>query len=159
IVLERTPAEINNSERQPRTKAETLLDSSILLKSVMQGFSIFLTSFGAYYIILERGGENRETARTVGLVILILSNLFLVIVNSSSYSFAYESMKKLIKDKVMWLVCGISLSTILILLYTPVHKALKLEPLSFQLLMKSFVFAMLAVFWYEIIKLLKKIRK
>lgn len=159
IVLERQPAEINIMERKPRTKEEKLLDSSILLKSVMQGFSIFLTSFGAYYIILEQGGENSETARTVGLVILILSNLFLVIVNSSSYSFAYESMKKLIKDKVMWLVCGISLSTILILLYTPVHKALKLEPLSFQLLMKSLILAMLAVFWYEIIKLLKKIRK
>ena len=37
-------------------------------------------------------------ARTIGLMIIMFGNLFLVQVNCSNYEFAFESLKKLIKE-------------------------------------------------------------
>ncbi len=157
IVLERQPAETDIMDRKPRDPKEKLLDAKILLKSIIQGLVIFAASFGVYYTLLADNPDNASIARSMGLAIIMLSNLFLVQVNSSDHDFAVQSAKRLAKDKVMW---GVNIGTIamlLIILYTPISSFLKLAPLSIPLFFSAVGIAAVAVMWYEIVKLVKKL--
>ncbi len=102
IVLERQPAETDIMDRPPRDSNEKLLSARLLVKSVLQGLAIFAASFSTYFIMLDGQSANAALARTMGLAIIIIANLFLVQVNSSERDFAWQSMKRLIKDRVMW---------------------------------------------------------
>ncbi len=156
IVLERQPAEQNIMERKPRKQKENIVTAKLLTKSVIQGLVIFVASFGAYYITLANDTSNAPTARALGLAIIMLSNLFLVQVNSSERDPFWNSVKALVNDKVMW---GVNLGTILMLaviLYTPLHSFLKLASLSPLQLLLAVGIAFVAVFWYEVIKWSKR---
>ena len=157
IVLERQPAERDIMLRKPRRTTEKLLTSNILIKSVLQGLVIFAFSFGLYYLSLANNLANASQARSMGLCVIMLSNLFLVQVNSSEKDFAVQSIKKLAKDKVMW---GVNIGTIAmlaIIFYSPLSGFLKLSPLPFKNFAVAVICAVLAVFWYEAVKLVKKL--
>lgn len=157
IVLERQPAERDIMERSPRNPKEKLLTARLLLKSVMQGLIIFGASFGTYYFMLMENSNNASIARAMGLAIIMLSNLFLVQVNSSDHDFAIQSIKRLAKDKVMWAVSIVTLVGLFIILYTPLNTFLKLAPLSFLQILSAVAIAAVAVLWYEVVKLVNKI--
>jgi Ca2+-transporting ATPase len=95
----------------------------------------------------------------MGLAVVIISNLFLVLVNSSESDFAYRSVGLLAKDKVMWIVaCGTFLM-LLSIIYTPLNGFLKLAPLTAVQFFVSLGIAFAAVMWYEIVKLVRHIKK
>lgn len=156
IVLERQPAERNIMERRPRDPNGKLLTGGVLLKSVMQGISIFAASFGTYFAVLDGNASNAPVARTMGLAIIMAANLFLVQVNSSNSDFAIQSFFRLIKDKVMWMVNIGTLGGLLLILYTPLCGFLKLAPLSAAQFISVFIIAGLSVLWYELVKLVKR---
>ncbi len=156
IVLERQPAETDIMDRKPRDPKEKLLTARTLLKSVLQGIVIFVASFGAYYTTLLQNHDNAPLARAMGLVIILLANLFLVHVNSSEHDFLVQSIKHLLKDKVMWAVDIGTIAGILLILYTPLCRVLKLAPLTSGQLLKAFGIAAAAVLWYELVKKLIK---
>lgn len=158
IVLERQPAEQDIMERAPRGKNEKLLTAKILFKSVIQGFMIFGASFGTYLAFLNQYPDNAPLARTMGLSIILLANVFLVQVNSSNTEFAMKSFMRLIKDKVMWIVSLGTITGILIILYTPLRGFLKLAPLSLSQLMLAVGIAVVSVVWYELVKLVKHLK-
>lgn len=157
IVLERQPAEEDIMSRPPRNPGEKLLNLRVLIKSVIQGLTVFAASFGAYYVTLGGAVENAPTARSLGLAIIMLANLFLVQVNSSEHDFIYHSAKRLIKDKVMWAVNIGTVVLLAVILYTPLSGFLKLAPLSAVQMLLALGFAALSVLWYEIVKLIKKL--
>ncbi|MBW6410076.1 cation-translocating P-type ATPase [Clostridium weizhouense] len=157
IVLERQPAEYDIMERAPRNSNEKILKAGTLVKSILQGIVVFVASFGMYFIILNKGIKNPEIARSMGLVIIMLANLFLVQVNSSDSVFVLQSMKYLIKDKIMWVVNIGTILGILIILYTPLNVFLKLAPLNIGQFLLSFGIAGVSVLWYEVVKFIKKI--
>lgn len=159
VVLERQPAEPDIMNRPPRDPKESLLTKAILLKSVLQGIAVFAASFGTYCAYLAQYPDNGALARTMGLIIIMLANMFLVQVNSSNLEFAYRSMRRLIHDKVMW---AINIGTVLglgIMLYTPLSGFLRLYPLAAPQLMLALFIAFAAVFWYEGVKLVKHRRR
>lgn len=158
IVLERQPAETNVMARKPRDPKDKLLNMNVLLKSVIQGLVVFAASFGTYYTLLSGNPANAPVARAMGLAIIMLSNLFLVEVNSSNYDFAVRSIARLSKDWVMWAVNIGTLLLLVIILYTPLSGFLKLAPLSAGQFFSSVGIAAAAVLWYEIVKLLKRLR-
>ncbi len=158
IVLERQPAEIDIMERKPRDPKEKLLTAKTLFKSVMQGLVVFTASFGTYYYMLLNNLNNAPLARSMGLVIIMLANLFLVQVNSSDQDFAVQSIKRLAKDKVMWVANIGTIAMLLIILYTPLNAFLKLAPLSGQQMLIALCIAAASVLWYEIVKIIKKMR-
>ncbi|MEG1973152.1 MAG: hypothetical protein RR315_08305, partial [Oscillospiraceae bacterium] len=45
-----------------------------------------------------------------------------------------------------------------IILYSPLNNFLKLAPLSFRLMLQSGIIAIVSVFWYELVKLYKKVK-
>ncbi|SDM88656.1 cation-translocating P-type ATPase [Acetanaerobacterium elongatum] len=156
IVLERQPNEKNIMERKPRNPKEKLLTVGGLTKSILQGLAVFGASFGTYYLVLMQNGS-AELARSMGLAIIMLANLFLVQVNSSITDFALQSIGRLMKDKVMWAVNLGTIAGLLVILYTPLNAFLKLAPLSLEQLLLTIGIAAGSVLWYELVKLIKKL--
>ena len=159
IVLERQPAELDIMQRKPRNPKEKILNAAILWKSIIQGLVIFVASFGMYLFTLNGNYNNASKARSMGLVIIILSNLLLVLVNSSNHEFMYKSIGALAKDKVIWAIDIAAIIGLVIILYTPLNTFLGLEPLCFQDLILVVLISTIAVLWYEIVKLFKMKRK
>jgi Ca2+-transporting ATPase len=158
VVLERQPAEEDIMTRKPRNPKARLLDTKTLLKSLIQGLFVFAASFGTYTTVLGGNISNAPAARAMGLAVIMLSNLFLVQVNSSDQDFVIRSIARLKKDRVMW---AITLGTLLmlgIILYTPLSGFLKLAALSVGQLFSALGIAAAAVLWYELIKLLQRLR-
>lgn len=156
IVLERQPAESNIMERKPRNVKNNIVDRKTLIKSFTQGLVIFASSFGTYYFLVD---TDATLARTMALLIIMTSNIFLVQVNSSNYDYAFESMKKIIKDKVMVLINTLMILGIIIIIYTPLNSFLKLQALTLKEMTYTIVIAFLSVFWYEAVKLVKRIKR
>lgn len=159
IVLERQPAEKDIMQKPPRNPKANILNGAILGKSLLQGMVIFAASFSVYYSFLMQNPAEAAVARSMGLVIIILSNLFLVQVNSSNIDFAIVSTIRLTKDKLMWLVWFITFLGVILILYTPLANFLKLAPLKAAEFFMAFGIAAVAVFWYELVKLGKKLYK
>jgi len=159
IVLERQPAEQDIMERSPRDPNEKLLTTKTLFKSVMQGLVIFGASFGTYFAFLNQSPDNAPLARAMGLTIILLANVLLVQVNSSNSEFAIRSFNGLIKDKVMWVVSLGTIIGLIVILYTPLCGFLKLAPLSLNQLIIAVVISVASVSWYELVKIVKYIKK
>lgn len=154
IVLERQPSEPDIMERKPRNPKESMLSSKILYKSITQGLILFAASFGTYYYYLTNVGDG-NIARTMGLAIIMISNILLVQVNSSDTVYVYASVKKLLRDKVMWAISLGIVFGLAIALYTPLSSFLKLAPLSFYEVIIVIIISMISVMWYELVKLYK----
>jgi Ca2+-transporting ATPase len=159
IVLERQPAEKDIMEHKPRNTKKNILTKGLLIKSLIQGLVIFAVSFGCYYYLKPNTDGNAQTARSMALAIIMIANIFLVQVNSSDNDFAFESFKRLSKDKVMWIVNIFTIVMLAVILYTPLNTVLKLAPLSFLQFIIAFGLAAGSVLWFEFVKLIKKISR
>lgn len=157
IVLERQPAETDLMERRPRNPQEKLLTARLLVKSTLQGLVIFGASFGAYLNVLQGDPSRAALARSMGLAIIMLANLFLVQVNSSDSDFAFHSARRLVRDRVMWAVNLGTLFLLFLILYTPLATVLKLAALPLPLLLTALALAAASVLWYELVKLGKRL--
>ena len=157
IVLERQPAETDIMNRLPRDPKEKLLTGSLLGKSVLQGLAVFAASFVTYYTVLAGDPVNAPVARSMGLAIIMLANLFLVQVNSSGHDFAVQSFRRLVKDPIMWAVNVGTLALLAIILYTPLSAFLKLTALSAGQFCAVLGLASASVLWYELVKLARKL--
>lgn len=156
IVLERQPAEEDIMKRKPRNTKESILTSQVLIKSIIQGIVLFIASFGAYYIHLNNFPTEHEIARSMGLAVIVVSNILLVQVNSSNIDFAYKSLGYLKKDHVMWIVSIGTLLGLVAILYTPISGILTLSPLSLKQIIGVIIISVVSVMWYELVKLYKK---
>ncbi|UOO37029.1 cation-translocating P-type ATPase [Oscillospiraceae bacterium CM] len=159
VVLERQPAETGVMDRPPRSPQEKLLTGRGLLKSIIQGLVILAASFGAFYMTLLSAPGKAAEARAIGLVVLMLANLFLVFVNSSECDHFLASARRMAGDKIVWASQLGVLLMIAVILYTPLNTLLKLAPLSPRSLLLALALAAMSVLWYEIVKLLKRRRK
>ena len=68
-------------------------------------------------------------------------------------------MKRLARDKVMWLVNIGTLALLGLILYTPLAEHLRLAPLSLEDALTALLLAAVSVLWYEIVKLVKRLSK
>ncbi|HKL80603.1 MAG TPA: cation-translocating P-type ATPase, partial [Mobilitalea sp.] len=155
VALERQPAEDEVMNRPPRNSGMKLMSTGLLVKSLMQGLAIYFVSFYSYYILLKHG-YTAETARTAGYSILVLSNIFLVLVNCSEKESIIRILTKISKERGIWIVNLITLLELYIMIYTPAAKHLKLTPLPLMLNITVVSLAFISVFWYEFIKLIKR---
>jgi len=158
IVLERQPAEKDIMERAPRDPNEKLLTARTLSKSIIQGVIIFAASFGTYLLMVKDTDQSAMVGRTMGLAIILLSNVLLVQVNSSNTEFAFRSFLRLRKDKVMWAVSIGTILGLIVMLYTPANDFLKLAPLTINQLLSVIGISIVAVMWYELVKLAKYLK-
>ncbi|MCL2706573.1 MAG: cation-translocating P-type ATPase [Dehalococcoidia bacterium] len=158
IVLERQPAESNIMERKPRNPNKQMLTWKVMLKSIMQGLTVFAASFGSYYHVLSTNPDNAGTARAMGIGVIMIANLFLVQCNSSDIDSILTSIKRLSKDKIMWAINIAVIAALFLFLYTPLSGFLKLAPLTAGQFVAMLGLAAASVLWYEIVKLVKRMR-
>ena len=131
IVLERQPAERDLMERAPRDPSEKILSAGGLAKSLLQGIAVFAASFGTYLTVLPQSPQSgAPIARAMGLAVIFLSNILLVQVNSPNSDFVFQSVKRLMRDRVMWAVTVGTVAGLLLILYTPISAFLKPAPLT-----------------------------
>lgn len=159
IVLERQPTEPDIMDRPPRNPKEKLLTARMLSKSVIQGLMIFGASFGMYYYFLNQYPGNPSLARTMGLSIILFSNVLLVQVNSSNTELAVKTFIRQIKDKVMWVSIIGTVASLFVIIYTPLNIFLKLAPLSAGQMLQAVGISCLAVIWYEVVKAVRLVFK
>ena len=159
IVLERQPAEYDIMKRLPRDPKKKMLTWQVMLKSALQGLTVFAASFGSYYYILTVSPGNAGTARAMGIGVIMIANLFLVQCNSSDIDSIFTSMRRLSRDKVMWIVNIAVIAALLLFLYTPVGGFLRLAPLSAGQLLTMFSLGAASVLWYELVKVVKRFRR
>ena len=126
-----------------------------MLHSFLQGGLLAAAAFGSYLFWMQQTG-NSALARTIGLVVLMLGNLFLVQTGSSRTESILHTAKVLRHDKVMWAIHLGTLAGISVLLYTPLCGFFGLVPLSALQLLTAFLLAAAAVLWSEPVKWLKK---
>jgi len=155
VALERQPAERNIMQLPPRKAHKKLLSLSLLAKSITQGMAIFCGSFLLYYYLLINSYP-AEIARTAGFSVMVLSNIFLVLVNCSDYDYIYQTIFKIRKDFGIWLVALFTVIGLVVMIYTPLSDFLKLSPLSCSMFLCVIGFSAISVLWYDIIKLFKR---
>jgi len=158
VVLERQPAETNIMRRAPRKCNEPLLNVKTAMKNVVLGLVVFAASFGVYYYIHATNPAAETEARSMGLAVLMLANLFLVWVISSDTDSVITSFKRLRKDKVMWAVNILTVAGLLIILYTPLNSVLGLSPLAAGQFFTALVSAAASDLWWEAVKVIKRAR-
>ena len=158
IVLERQHAESDIMNRNPRDPKEKLLTKGTFIKSILQGFVIFASSFLTYYTVLEHNIENPALARTMGISIIMIANIFLVIVNSSNRDSILKSLKQLIKDKIFWVVIIGTLTGLVVIMYTPLSSALSFTALTASQFLITFTIAAISVLWYEVVKIFIRLK-
>lgn len=152
IALERIPAEANTMKKPPRQPMESLFSKARLIKSIIQGLVIFIFSFSIYFSMLNLSYPP-EIARTADFSVLVLSNILLVIENSSEKENIVQAFKKISHDPGIWAVNIITLVGLVLCIYSPLHKTLGFYPLGLTSISLVIIFSILSVLWFEIVKL------
>ena len=124
----------------------------------LQGLVMFVSAFGIYYWTILQQPSNAPLARTMGLSVLMLSNLLLVLVNSSDHDSILHSIRRMAKDRVMWIVNIGILTGLAVILYTPVSSILKLAPLTAIQLLTAAGLAIVSTCWFELVKAIRRSR-
>jgi Ca2+-transporting ATPase len=159
VVLERQPAERDIMERPPRRRDAGILTAGSLVKSVAQGLALFAAAFGLYYASVLGAPQHPALARTMGLVVLFIGNIFLVLVNSSEHDFMFRTIGRLLRDKVVAGALAGTAAALVLMLYTPLSAFFRLTPLSVGEFLTAAGIAIFATVWYELVKLFKRLSR
>lgn len=158
IVLERQPAEAGIMNRRPRKKDSGIISKHLVFKSFVQAIFMFISSFGLYYLTYQSTND-ATLARTMGLITIMLENYFLVIVNTSTNELSYKSFIKLLKDKLLRVVSLVFILMLVLIMYTPLSSIVKLTALSLDNLSLVIFVSFLSIFWFDLVKILKGLKK
>lgn len=158
IIFERQPAESDIMDRNPRSSEDSIITGGLMTKSILQGLAIFAAALGSYIYLVNSALWDENAARSFALVILMLSNLFLVYVNQSEKTFAFNGML-VNKDKLkMYVNLGI-IAALGLILYLPAGNLIaKTAPLSPLELLCAIAAAAVSTLWWEIVKVFKGLR-
>lgn len=147
IVFENEPIEPNSMNNPPRKMSQTFFSWPELSLSVVQGLLITVATLGlGYYLMVS--GESIETVRTIIFTTLVMSNVFLTLVNRSFY---YSVLKTFgYPNRLIPIILGISVVLlILILTVPPIQGIFKFEAVRIQLVGMALLVSFVGVFWIE----------
>lgn len=147
IVFENEPIEPNSMNNPPRKMSQTFFSWPELSLSVVQGLLITVATLGlGYYLMVS--GESIETVRTIIFTTLVMSNVFLTLVNRSFY---YSVLKTFgYPNRLIPIILGISVVLlILILTVPPIQGIFKFEAVRIQFVGMALLVSFVGVFWIE----------
>lgn len=156
IIYENEPMETGIMQRPPRKISSSFLSLKQLTISIIQGLMITAGCLGiGYYYILQ--GNDNTTIRTIIFTTLLLSNIFLTLVNRS---FKYTVFKTITyKNNLVLLIIGITLLFIGSFVYVPfVRDLFRLNILSPMVVISCVVVALASTLWIDVWKLLRPTR-
>jgi Ca2+-transporting ATPase len=154
IVYENERIEKNAMQRSPRPVTYSFLNWREMGISFMQGMMITAGIIFMYQYAVRQGGSE-EMTRTLVFMTLVLSNIFLTLVNRSFINSFIESMRD--KNPLVPAVIGITLGMLAMMLLVPiVRDFFHLTVPSLQSTGLSLLVAAVCVFWFEVWKWYKR---
>ena len=153
IAFENEPAEVGLMQQSPRLLSATFLDWRELGRSIVQGLGIALAVLSVYYIAMQQG-ESISVGRTLVFTTLVLSNIWLTLVNRSFVHSVFSMI--LVRNWLLWLMLGFTLGLLLVTLFIPMAQPLfGFAPISASAFAWCLVAALTGVGWIEGFKLIR----
>ncbi|MCX6832622.1 MAG: cation-translocating P-type ATPase, partial [candidate division Zixibacteria bacterium] len=154
VVFEGEAEESNVMRRPPRNPKEPLFGRSIVLISILQGFSVLIVVL-LVYLTARSLGRVEDEVRALTVVTLILSNLALIITNRSWTHSIWEMLRSP-NTALLWVLGG-TISFVFLILYVPFLRNLFrfsiLHP--FDLLI-CVLAAAVSIMWFEVLKFVRQ---
>ena len=157
IIYENEPMEDNLMLQKPRPLTTTFFNLKEITISIIQGLAITLGLLFVYqYCIRENCTEN--ATRTIVFLTLIASNIFLTLANRSFYYSIFTTIKY--KNNLVLLIIGVTVFITTLLLFIPqFSQFFMFDTVSIQHIGLSILVGGISVFWIEIYKGLKRLKK
>ena len=150
IAFENEPAEEGQMQQLPRPATESFLGGRDLSRSALQGLGITLGVLGVYFVSMREGRSVQEV-RTLVFTTLVLSNIFLTLVNRSFTLPAFMTLRT--PNWLLWLMLGLTFALLLTtLLFRPARQLFGFVPVSASGLGWCVLIALIAVGWIEVYK-------
>lgn len=157
IIYENEPMEDNLMLQKPRPLTTTFFNLKEITISIIQGLAITLGLLFVYqYCIRENCTEN--ATRTIVFLTLIASNIFLTLANRSFYYSIFTTIKY--KNNLVLLIIGVTVFITTLLLFIPqFSQFFMFDIVSIQHIGLSILVGGISVFWIEIYKGFKRLKK
>lgn len=157
IIYENEPMEDNLMLQKPRPLTTTFFNLKEITISIIQGLAITLGLLFVYqYCIRENCTEN--ATRTIVFLTLIASNIFLTLANRSFYYSIFTTIKY--KNNLVLLIIGVTFFITTLLLFIPqFSQFFMFDIVSIQHIGLSILVGGISVFWIEIYKGFKRLKK
>ncbi|MBL7860758.1 MAG: cation-translocating P-type ATPase [Cyclobacteriaceae bacterium] len=147
VIFENEPMEANSMHKRPRKMTASFFSLPELSLSIIQGLVITTACLTLGYYMMERG-SSEALVRTVIYTTLILSNLFLTLVNRSFYYSVFTTFQY--KNPLIPMILSISLLILFLSIYArPVQNLFKFEPLTIDQIGLCLFTAAAGVLWVE----------
>lgn len=147
IIFENEPIEKNSMSKPPRKMNTDFFSFKELFISIIQGLIITIACLGLGYFFMAEGGE-LSLVRTIIFTTLILSNVFLTLVNRSFFYSVFKTIRY--KNNLIPLVIFISLTVLFLSIYfLPVQRIFGLQALNIYQLGLCFATSFVGVLWVE----------
>ena len=147
IAFENEPAEADQMRQPPRPLTATFLAGAELGRSIVQGLGIAAAVLGVYYFFMQQGAA-LPVVRTLTFATLVLSNLFLTLVNRSFTQSVFQTLR--VPNRILWLMLGLTLALLLTtLLVPPAQRLFGFAPVPLASLGWCALAALAGVGWVE----------
>ncbi len=154
IIFQKIMPERNVMDKKPRKITDSIIAKKDIIKSIFQGFTIFLAFFISYYCLIKNGYD-QDFALTFSFSVLVLSNIFLVYVLQSN-EIAIKNLIADLKDKTIVFINSIILIMLLLIIYVPfLNKIVGTTRLDIKHLILVVIISILATFSFDILKIKK----
>lgn len=150
IIYENEPMEKNTMNLKPRPFTTTFFNWKELMASIVQGLVITIgTLFTYQYSIYQ--DYNETHTRTMVFTVLVLSNVFLTLVNRSFYYSILTTIRY--KNRMVLLIISMTLLLLALLLFIkPFTLFFTFETLTIPQLSLCILISFISVIWFELIK-------
>ncbi|MBK8556638.1 MAG: cation-translocating P-type ATPase [Lewinellaceae bacterium] len=154
VAFENEPAEADDMRRPPRNANSALFTNKELLVSLLQGLVISAGVLGVYHYGIYRGAGEEET-RALVFTTLVLSNIFLTLINRSFVQPIYRTI--FYPNRMLWMILGLAMVILMAILFVPaISQMFKITQPGWQDLALCTSVALLSVVWFELVKIFKR---
>ncbi|MBP7644635.1 MAG: cation-translocating P-type ATPase [Saprospiraceae bacterium] len=156
IIYENEPTEKNTMLQKPKALTTTFFNWKELSTSIVQGLVITAGTLFVYqYSVLN--GYDEALTRTMTFTVLIAANIFLTLINRSFYYSIITTLKY--KNNMVLYIIFITIAIVGLILYVkPLTTFFEFETLNMAQLSICVALGFVAVIWFEIAKLVKRVK-
>lgn len=156
VIYENEPIEANSMHQKPKEFTGSFLNKKEFMVSVMQGLAITAAALVSYQYAYHEG-YSEDVVRSWVFCSLLIANVLLTLENRSFYNSLFVTLRY--KNRLMPFIIGTTiLLSILIFKVAFLRELFNLSSLSVQTVGALFVINSVAIFWYEILKWIKRKR-
>ncbi len=157
IAFEAEPGNPRLMERPPRDPRVPMFGKRTIFLSLLQGASVLLSVLAIYFFASYRGLDE-TVARAMTFTTLVIGNLGLIYINRSQSRLIITTLRE--RNIALWLITTGVIVGLGLVLYVPFARDLfsfaAPNPLELLLCVAA---ALISILWFEIVKLVQKLRK